>query len=115
MKAGFMTRRLILLALGVIVVLVVAMAAVTYWFVGGDGVRVALESQATRWLGQRVTIGSAKATIFPRPAIVLRDVRAGDPVRVLLSEVRLSAGLKPLWSRRIEDAEVAVSDSRMDM
>ena len=115
MKAGFMTRRLILLALGVIVVLVVAMAAATYWFLGGDGVRVALERQATRWLGQRVTIGSAKPTIFPRPSIALRDVRAGDPVRVMLSEVRLSAGLKPLWSRRIEDAEVAVSDSRIDM
>jgi len=110
-----MTRRLILLALGVILVLVVAMAAAMYWFVSGDGVRRALESQATKWLGQRVTIGKAEAHVFPRPAITLRDVRAGDPARVMLAEVQLSAGLKPLWSRRIEDAEVSVSDSRIDM
>lgn len=110
-----MTRRLILLALGVILVLVVAMAAAMYWFVSGDGVRRALESQATKWLGQRVTIGKAEAHVFPRPAITLRDVRAGDPARVMLAEVQVSAGLKPLWSRRIEDAEVSVSDSRIDM
>jgi uncharacterized protein involved in outer membrane biogenesis len=110
-----MARRLILLALGVILLIVVAMAAAVYWFLGGDGVRVALESQATRWLGQRVTIGTATARVFPRPAITLRDVRAGEPVRIVLSEVQLSTGLKPLWSRRIEDAEVAVSESRIDM
>jgi len=110
-----MTRRLILLALGVILVLVVAMAAAMYWFVSGDGVRRALESQATKWLGQRVTIGKAEAHVFPRPMITLRDVRAGDPARVMLAEVQVSAGLKPLWSRRIEDAEVSVSDSRIDM
>jgi len=110
-----MRRRLILLALGVILVLVVAMAEAMYWFVSGDGVRRALESQATKWLGQRVTIGKAEAHVFPRPAITLRDVRAGDPARVMLAEVQVSAGLKPLWSRRIEDAEVSVSDSRIDM
>ena len=110
-----MARRLILLALGLVLALVVAMAAATYWLLGGDGVRVALESQATKWLGQRVTIGKAEARIFPRPAITLLDVRAGNPTRVMLAEVRLSTGLKALWSRRIEDAEVSVSDSRLDM
>ena len=110
-----MARRLILGILGVVLLLVVAMAGGMYWFVRGDGVRLALESQATRWLGQRVTIGAAEASVFPRPTITLRDVRAGDPARILLAEVRLSAGLKPLWSRRIEDAEVSVIDSRIDM
>jgi hypothetical protein len=103
------------LAVGVVLVLVVAMAGAVYWFLSGDGVRVALESQATKWLGQRVTIGEANARVFPRPSITLRDVRAGDPVRVVLAEVQLSTGLKPLWSRRIEDAEVSVSDSHIDM
>ena len=110
-----MIRRLISLALGVIVVLVVAIAIGLYWFLSGDGVRIALERQATKWLGQPVTIGSAGARIFPRPAITLRGVRAGEPVRISLAEVQVSTGLKPLWSRRIEDAEVAVSDSRIDM
>ncbi len=110
-----MARRLLLLAAGVLLVVVVAIACAVYWFLSGDGVRAALESQATRWLGQRVTIGTAVAHLFPRPAITLGDVRVGAPVRIMLAEVQLSTGLKPLWSRRIEDAEVAVSDSRVDM
>ncbi|PYR77140.1 MAG: hypothetical protein DMF87_16745 [Acidobacteria bacterium] len=110
-----MLRRVLLLAVGVLLVLAVALAAAAYWFLSGDGVRVALESQATKWLGQRVTIGAASARIFPRPAITLRDVRAGDPVRIMLAEVQLSTGLKPLWSHRVEDAEVSVADSRVDM
>ena len=110
-----MIRRLILLALGVIIVLVVAMGIGLYWFLSSDGVRIALEREATKWLGEPVTIGSAGARIFPRPAITLRGVRAGEPVRIFLADVQVSTGLKPLWSRRIEDAEVAVSDSRIDM
>src|SRR5438874_1823968 len=110
-----MIRRFILVALGVIVVLMVAIAIGLYWFLSGDRVRIALERQATKWLGQPVTIGSAGARIFPRPAITLRDVRAGEPVRIFLADVQVSTGLKPLWSRRIEDAEVSVSDSRIDM
>jgi uncharacterized protein involved in outer membrane biogenesis len=110
-----MLRRLLLLAVGVLLALAAVLAAAAYWFLSGDGVRVALESQATKWLGQRVTIGAASARIFPRPAITLRDVRAGDPVRIMLAEVQLSTGLKPLWSHRIEDAEISVANSRIDM
>jgi uncharacterized protein involved in outer membrane biogenesis len=110
-----MARRLILVAVGVILAVVVVIAASVYWFLSGDGVRAALENQATRWLGQRVTIGTAAARLFPRPGISLRDVRVGDPVRIMLADVQVSTGLEPLWSRRIEDAEVAVSDSRIDM
>jgi len=110
-----MIRRLVLLALGAIIVLVVATGIGLYWFLSGDGVRIALEREATKWLGQPVNIGSAGARIFPRPAITLRGVRAGEPVRIFLADVQVSTGLKPLWSRRIEDAEVAVSDSHIDM
>ena len=110
-----MLRRVLLLAVGVLLLLAVALAAAAYWFLSGDGVRLALESQATKWLGQRVTVGAASARIFPRPGITLRDVRAGDPVRIMLAEVELSTGLRPLWSHRIEDAEVSIADSRIDM
>ena len=110
-----MTRRLILITLAVVATLVVVMAAAVYWFLSGERVRFALENQATRWLGQRVTIGSVSASIFPRPAMRLRDVRAGDPVRIALADVQLSTGLRPLWSRRVEDAEIVIADSRIDM
>ncbi len=110
-----MLRRILLLAVGVLLVLALVLAAAVYWYLSGDGVRVALETQATKWLGQRVAIGAAGARIFPRPGITLRDVRAGDPVRIMLADVELSTGLEPLWSHRIEDAEVSIADSRIDM
>src|SRR4029453_1544418 len=37
------------------------------------------------------------------------------PVRFVLSDLQISTGLRPLWSRRIADAEVAVSNSRIDL
>ena len=108
-------RRFLLILLAVVAIVAAVAAGSIYWFLSGDGIRLALERQATSWLGQPVTIGSATARLFPRPAIALRDVRAGDPVRMTLADVELSSGLRPLLSRRIEDAEVIVSNSRIEM
>ncbi len=102
-------------ALLVLIVLGAAAAAAVYWFFSGDGMRRSLERQATQWLGQPVRIGSATAGLFPRVAIQLRDVRVGEPVRLSLADVEVSTGLQPLLSRRVEEAEIIVSDSRVDM
>jgi uncharacterized protein involved in outer membrane biogenesis len=102
-------------AILVLVVLAAIAAGTIYWFFSGDGIRRALEQQATSWLGQPVQIGSATAHVFPRLAIRLADVRIGDPVRLALSEVDVSTGLRALLSRRIEGARITVSDSRIDM
>jgi len=108
-------RRIILVVLAVIVVLVLAATALAYWFFSGDGMRLAIEQQATSWLGQPVTVGRARAQIFPRAAIQLTDVRVGKPVRLTLADVQLSTDLRALLSRRIENANVTVSDSRIEM
>lgn len=108
-------RRFLLIGVTTVAILAALAAGGIYWFLSGDGIRLALERQATSWLGQPVTIGSAAARLFPRPGITLRDVRAGDPVRVTLADVELSSGLRPLLSRRVEDAEVIVSNSRIEM
>ena len=97
-------------------VIVVALAALgIYWFFSGDGVRVALEHQATAWLGQPVHIGRATVSFVPRIGLRLADVSVGEPPRLALSRVDLSTGLQPLLSRRIEDAELIVSGSRIEM
>jgi AsmA-like protein len=108
-------RRFVLPAIGVLLVVAAALVVAFYQFMSGDGVRLALERQATQWLGQPVRIGAANAQIFPRPGLTLRDVRAGEPVRLVLTDLQISTGLRPLWSRRIEDAQIAVSDSRIDL
>ena len=100
-------------ALLVLLVLVVAAAVGIYWFFSGDGMRRALEQQATTWLGQPVRIASASARVFPRVAIQLRDVQVGDPARLTLADVQVSTGLRALLSRRVEDAEIILSNSRI--
>jgi uncharacterized protein involved in outer membrane biogenesis len=110
-----MIRRLVIgLVISVVVILGAGALAVS-WFLGGDGIRRALESQATNWLGQPVRIGSARGRIFPRPAVQLSDVQVGAPTRLTLAEVSVSTDLRSLLARRIDDAEISVADSRIEM
>jgi uncharacterized protein involved in outer membrane biogenesis len=98
-----------------VIVLVVAAAGAVYWFFSGDAIRRALEQQASAWVGHPVRIGSATGRLFPRVGLQLGDVRVGEPVRLALADVEVSTGLRALLSRRVEDAEVIVSDSRIDL
>jgi hypothetical protein len=108
-------RRILLFTAGALVVVVLCAALLVFWLFSGDGLRLAIEQQATAWLGQPVTIGQARAGIFPRTAIRLRDVRVGDPVRVALAEVDVSTDFRELLSRRIQDADVTIANSRIEM
>src|SRR6187401_3262268 len=101
-------RRLLLLTVAALVVLIIVIAGAAYWFFGRDGFRLALESQATSWLGQPVHVGSARAQFFPRLAVSLRDVRVGQPAQLTLAEVDLASDLRPLFSGRIENADVTI-------
>ena len=107
-------RRLVIV-LVVIVVILCAAAGAVYWLLSGDAVRQALETQASAWFGQPVHIAAAHAQVFPRVGIDLRDVRVGEPPRVTFASISVSAPLRPLLSKRIEDAAITVSHSRLDM
>ena len=110
-----MVKRLLLIVLGTIIVLFLAGAGALYWFLSGDGIRRALEAQASAWLGQPVQIGAATAQFIPRIGIELQNVRAGNPARVTLQSVSVTAPLRPLLNRRIEDAEITLSGSRIEL
>jgi hypothetical protein len=102
------------------VLALIAVAALTgagfvYWFLSGDGIRQALEQQASMWLGQAVRIESASAQFIPRLGITLRHVRVGEPATLTLATVAVSTDLRGLLDRRIEQAEITVSDSRIQM
>src|SRR5262245_61571295 len=109
-----MRKILLFLVIGVVVVGLCG-TAFLYWFFSGDGLRHAIEEQATAWLGQPVTIGRARAAIFPRTAIRLVDVRIGEPARVSLANVDVSTDFRELISRRIQDAAITISNSRIEM
>ena len=109
-----MRRILIIVAATLVGVVLIATAAI-YWFFSGDGMRRALEQQATARLGQPVRIQAARGQIFPRPGIGLTGVEVGEPVRLTLSNVDVSTDLRALLSRRIEDARIVISDSTIEM
>jgi hypothetical protein len=108
--------RKILIILAICVAVAAGSAALlVFWFFSGDGLRLAIEQQATAWLGQPVSIGRARAGIFPRTSIRLGEVRIGNPVRVTLGDVDVSTDFRELLSRRIQDATVTVSNSRIEL
>ena len=106
---------MLLIAAATIAAVVLVAAGGLYWFFSGDGMRRALEQQATAWLGQPVRIKAARGQLFPRPGIGLSAVEVGEPVRLTLSSVDLSTDLRALLNRRIEDARVVISDSTIQM
>jgi hypothetical protein len=96
-------------------VLLLAVVAALYWLVSGDGVRSAIEQQASSWLGQPVSIASARVSVWPRVAIGLRQVDIGNPARLRLAQVDLAASPLSLLRGRVEDAEIRVRNSRLDL
>ena len=108
-------RRVIVAGAVAATVLIAVAAASAYWFFSRDGFRRALEAQATSWIGAPVRIGAARAQFLPRIAVQLRDIRVGDPARLTLDTIELAADLRSLLGGRVENADVLVSDSRIDM
>src|SRR6185436_19050798 len=51
----------------------------------------------------------------PRLAVSLRNVRVGEPAQLVLDEVDLASDLRPLFNGRIENADVTISGSRIDL
>lgn len=109
-----MAARLLKLLIG-FAVLVAALAAAGWWLLGSEAVRRALEAQASAWLRQPVQIREATSQLVPRLGVRLRGVTIGSPARVTLERVDVSTGLAALLSRRVEDGQVLVAGSRIDL
>ncbi len=104
--------------IGLVITVVVAIGGASFlvgWFVSGDGTRLALEREASAWMGEPVQIDGAEASLFPRAGLELTNVRVGDPVRLTLATVQVSTDFGALLGQRIEDAAVVVADSRVVM
>lgn len=110
-----MIRRVLLALAGTAVLAVVVLAGVVYWMLSGDGVRVALEAQASRRLGRPVSIGRARARLLPRPAIRLDGVSVGEPSRMTFGTVLVATDLRALLSRRIENAAITIADTTLTL
>ena len=110
-----MIRRLILIAAAGILGLAAIAVGALYWFLSNDGIRLALEHQATAWLQQPVHIASVGAQLWPRPGIRLTGVAVGEPARLTLADVDVSTELTALLNRRIADAAVRIRNTRIEL
>jgi uncharacterized protein involved in outer membrane biogenesis len=110
-----MLRKLLAAAAVLVVLVAVAVVLLARGAIGTDTLRRALEAQLSSSLGQPVTIGRLGATYFPRVAIDLHDITIGEPSGATIAEVSLVTGLRSLLSRRVEDAELIVSNSRIPL
>ena len=80
---------------------------------GSDLVRSTLEQQLAAHLGQPVRIRAARAVLFPRVAIELRDLSVGEPASIQLDNVRVLTELRGLFSRVVNDADVRIAGGRI--
>ena len=69
-------RKLILSLAAVLVLLAVVAAGAVYWLFSGDGLRLAIEQQATAFLGQPVKVGRASVNSIQ----VIEGLHEGDTV-----------------------------------
>nr|AAP58582.1 hypothetical protein [uncultured Acidobacteriota bacterium] len=110
-----MLKRLLVAVLLLVAVAALAATALAYWLFAGDGVRQALEQQASTWLGQPVQIASARVAILPRPGLRLSDVKVGGAASLSLSAIDIATDLGALLRRRIENARIEISSSRLEL
>ena len=111
-------RKLVRIVLYLVIVLAALFAAAgvaLYVLLSGDSVKNAIEAQAGAALGRPVHIATASPRIFPRPSIDLGDVVIGDKGEVTIGRVLVSTGLKALIQRRIEEANLTIERSTIDV
>ncbi len=108
-------RRKVPAALLALVALLAGGYYLLQWLLVSDVMRAELERQLSAYLQQPVTIASARAAIFPRVAITLDTVVIGAQQSIALEDVRIVTGLRPLLSKRVEQAEVRVRNGRLTL
>jgi hypothetical protein len=108
-------RRKALAALLALLVLLAGGYSLLQWLLVSDVMRAELERQLSAYLQQPVTIRSARAAIFPRVALALDSVVVGEQQSISLDEVRVVTGLRPLLSRRVEQAEISLRNGRLTL
>jgi uncharacterized protein involved in outer membrane biogenesis len=103
---------------GVLVLVVVASVGLLLWVRAvftQDTVRTSIAAQLSRSIGQRVTIGSIGAGIYPRITVNLGDVSIGRPARIQVGTLHVGTDFRALLSRRIEHASMQLAGARIEL
>ena len=107
-------KPLVIVAAAVLVVLA-GLAVAVRVLLGGDRIKAAVEAQASAALGRPVTIRVAVPRLLPRVGLELTGITIGEGREVTIDQARLTTGLRALFGGRVEDAEIVVERSRIDV
>jgi hypothetical protein len=110
-----MIRKLLLVAIVLLLIGTAGLFLFARSVLSPDSVRATLEQQLSSRSGQAVRIGSARAAIFPRVALELGDVTIGEAAEISVNRITIATGLRGLFNRRVEDAEVVLSGGRLTL
>ena len=108
-------KRILLVLAALLLLLIAGAAATVRILLGGDRIKAAIEAQASAALERPVTIRTAVPRLFPRVSLDLTDVTIGTAREVTIDRIRLSTGLRALLHRRVDDAQVSIERSRIDV
>ena len=109
-----MRKRVVIVA-AVLLGVLLALALTVRVLLGGERIKAAVESQASAALGHPVTIRAAVPRLLPRIGLELTGITVGAAREVTIDQARLTTGFRALLSGRVEDAEVSVEHSRIDV
>lgn len=108
-------KKLLLIALAVVLVAIVGLAVAVRMLVDPERVRSTIAAQASAALGMPVSLQAASVSIWPRPRVTLSGLKVGEPASLTLNTIEVATALRALLSRRIEDAELTIADSTADL
>lgn len=112
---GCPMKKLLLIVAAVLALVAIGLVVAVRTLLDAERIRATVVSEASAALGMPVTLASADVSIWPRAGLTLTDLVAGQPPMITLHSVRVTTALGALLSRRIEDAEVTVSGSHVDV
>lgn len=109
-----MRKAVLAVAVGVVLIALVVTIAVRLLF-DAENVRATIERQVAAAVGEPVSVGGASLSVWPRAGVTITDLAIGDPPRLTLGQTELSTALRALLSRRIEDAELTIKQSELNL
>jgi uncharacterized protein involved in outer membrane biogenesis len=112
---GTAMKKLLLIALAVILIIVAGLAIAVRMLIDPERVRSTIEAQASTAIGMPVTLQAADIAIWPRPRVTLSGLKVGEPASLTLERIEVATALRALLSRRIEGAELTIADSTVDL
>ena len=108
-------RKILALAAGALLLILAVLALVVHQLLGGDRIKAAIEAQAAAALGRPVTIATATPRFLPRIGIDLDGITIGAGREVSIDSVRLTTGFRALLGGRVENADLLVERSKIDV